>query len=113
MSENENKNIEVCDEAVCECENGKKSKKDKTLTVYDVFMAIFYVIIIAVGVNLCAQRGLNANIMHLVAVTLSLAGILMLKLAKFSKALKKHIPDIAFTAILFVLAVFALAAKTF
>ena len=113
MSENENKNIEVCDETVCECENNKKAKKDKTLTVYDLFTGIFYVIIIAVGVSLCAQRGLNANIMHLAAVTISLGGVFALKLAKFRKTLKEHIPEVVFPAILVVLAVFALVAKMF
>lgn len=111
MSENEN--IELHEDSVCSCEDQKKAKKDKTLTVYDLFMAIFYVIIIAVGVNLCAQKGLNANVMHLAAVTISLGGVFALKIAKFRKALKEHIPDVAFSAILFVLALFALAAKIF
>ncbi len=113
MSENENKNIEINKESVCGCENNKKAKKDKTLTVYDLFMGVFYVIIIAVGVSLCAQRGLNANIMHLAAVTVSLGGIFALKIAKFGKTLKEHIPEVAFSAILVVLAVFALVAKMF
>ena len=111
MSENEN--IELHEDSVCNCENQKKAKKEKTLTVYDLFMAIFYVIMIAVGVNLCAQKGLNANVVHLAAVALSLGGVFALKMAKFRKALKEHMSEVAFSAILFALALFALAAKMF
>ena len=105
MSENENKNVNECDLSCCEA--CKEAEKEKTLTLYDFFMGIFYAVIIFVGISLCIERGLNANIMHLVVVTISLVCISALKFAKFRKELRSHIPEVVFPTILSALALFA------
>ena len=110
MSENENKNIGHTDDECdcgCDCDNGKKSKKDRPLTVHDLFLGIFYAIIIFIGVILCFNKGLNANITHLLAVTVSVIGVFVLKMAKFRRELRFHITDITFAGIMSVLAVIA------
>ena len=85
----------------------QNNKKEKKLTVYDAFIAIFYIIIVAIGGNMCITRGESANSFDLVAVTVSVVGVLSLKLAKYKGQLKEHRGDIAFVALLAILGVFA------
>ncbi len=119
MSENNNLNEnEVHTETECECDcccgkKAKKAKKEKKLTVHDVFLALFYAIIIAVGISLCIERGLNANITHLIAVTVSVIGAFVTKLLKYRKEIKAHITDIGFAGIMSVLGVFATVSALF
>lgn len=113
MSENNYNEKEINNQTECDFsgdvdrETENKAKKDKKLTVHDVFLAIFYAIIIAVGISLCVVRGLNATNMHLFAVTVSVVGVFVLKLLKYRGQLKAHIADISFAGIMSVLALFA------
>lgn len=115
MSENNNFNEnEVHTECDCCCDKkDKKAKKEKKLTVHDVFLALFYAIIIAVGISLCIERGLNANITHLIAVTVSVIGAFITKILKYRNELKAHIADIGFAGIMSVLGVFATVSALF
>lgn len=84
------------------------NKKEEKLTLYDAFLAIFYLIIVVVGISLCISRGQNASPAHLFAVTISICATLVLKLLKYKGNLKEHMGDIIFVAILVVLAIFAI-----
>ncbi len=84
------------------------NKKEEKLTVYDAFLAVFYLIIVVVGVSLCISRGQNASPAHLFAVTVSVCATLVLKLLKYKGNLKAHMGDIVFVAILVALAIFAI-----
>ena len=85
----------------------QKSKKQEKLTVYDIFLAVFYLIIVVVGVNLCITRGQNAGPAHLAAVTISVCATLVIKLIKYKGNIKEHLGDIVFVALIAALAIFA------
>ena len=113
MKENENS----MNENQCECECGRcsedKNKKDKKMTLHDLFLGMLYAVIVYIGVSLCISRGLNANIWHLVAVTVSVIGVFGIKLHKFRDELKAHVMDLLFVGILSLLAIFATISNLF
>lgn len=85
------------------------SKQEREpLTYHDGFIAVFYLIIIFVGVLLCLSRGKNASLSHLIAVSISIWGVLVFKLAKYKSCLKKHAGDLVFVGFLCAVALFAL-----
>lgn len=84
-----------------------KENESEKLGAADAVLAVFYVIIILTGIDLCRTRGLGASNVHLAAVTLSTFGIVAAKLFKYiagGKAkVKEHLSDIIFAAVLFLL----------
>ena len=111
MKDNENNmNENQCE---CGCCSDGKNKKEKKMTLHDLFLGILYAVIVYIGVSLCINRGLNANVWHLVAVTISVIGVFGIKLHKFRDELKAHIMDLSFVGILSILAIFATVSNLF
>jgi hypothetical protein len=90
-----------------------RKEENRSLSIYDFFMAVFYIIIVTVGVDLCLSRGIGATKAHLIALTVSVFGVLFLKLAKYRGKVKSNLSDIIFVAVLCVLSVFALVTVGF
>lgn len=85
----------------------EKTKNDK-LTIHDAVLAILYIIIIAIGIVMCVNHGLGSTVIHLVVITLCIFGVLAAKLMKHKSAIKEHLGEIVFVAVMGVFSVFAL-----
>ncbi len=80
----------------------------KIIAAADIITAVFYVAIIAIGVNLCLERGRNASYAHLIAVAVSVAAVLVMKIIKFRRSPEAKVGELVFPAVLAAAAVFAL-----
>ncbi len=80
----------------------------KIVAIADVVTALFYLAIIAVGVNLCLERGRNASYAHLVCVAVSVVAVLAMKIIKFKKTPGSKAGELIFPALLAAASVFAL-----
>lgn len=78
------------------------SEQNNKLTPHDAFIALFYIIIICIGINHCITRGVSPSPMQLYAISLCLAGIVLFKILKYAKNLRNHIKELIFPAILFI-----------
>lgn len=86
----------------------EQKKQNSPLTIHDAVLALFYIVIVCIGINLCVSRGVDAGIGHLVTVTVCVWGILAVKLYKYRKNIREHLGDILFVALLCGLSVFAI-----
>lgn len=86
----------------------EQNDKNKKFSLHDVFLAVFYLIIVAIGINLCLSRGADANTSHLITVTISIWSVLGIKLHKYRGELAAHKGDVAFVALLCILSLFAI-----
>lgn len=86
-------------------EQNKKSNlsSHNTFIAYDVFIALFYIIIICLGINHCITRGISLNPIQLYVISACLFGIVLFKILKYKKETLSHIREIIFPAVLFIL----------
>lgn len=98
------------DQAQAQLQQPPQKDAPERFTVYDWISLIFYGIILAVGVMLCVTKGLDARPSHLFAVTVSLFGILAMRLAKYRGQLRKHLSELIVPVLLCLLALVAAAA---
>lgn len=78
--------------------------------VRDLFLLLFYLIIIAIGILLVRHHGENASLTHMAGIALCLCGITTLKFSKYRNALKEHATEMILLVCLFACSLFALFA---
>lgn len=96
-------------------QNGAKSASNESdsvrpLTWHDGILAIFYLIVLFVGITLCLSHGQSATVFHVLTVTIALVGITVLKFSKYSGSLRSHIVELGLLCALSVCSIVALAA---
>lgn len=74
----------------------EQENRNEKLTLYDGILAALYVIIIAIGIVMCATHGLGGTLTHLVIISLCICGVFAVKLIKYRSSLKAHISELIF-----------------
>lgn len=90
-----------------------QNNKKENLTIHDAFVAVFYIIIICIGINHCITKGVSPSPAQLCSICASLFGIVLFKVLKYGKAALAHIREIIFPAILFVASLIPVASALF
>ncbi len=79
--------------------NEKETRNEK-LTIYDAVLAVFYLVIIAVGIVMCVNHGLGGTLFHLIGITACIWGVLVTKLMKYRTEIKDHLGELVFIAVM-------------
>ena len=69
----------------------EQENRNEKLTLYDGILAALYVIIIAIGIVMCATHGLGGTLTHLVIISLCICGVFAVKLIKYRRSFKAYI----------------------
>ena len=89
-------------------------KKESLFTIYDKICTIFYIFIIAIGVNLCFDHGRSAGIFDLLAVFVSVTAVFVLKLLKRKNTdAGESVGAVAFTGLMSALSAVLLIVEIF
>ncbi len=86
-------------------------KKEQSFTKYEFFSAIFYVLIVLIGVNLCFDSGRSADIYDLVAITACISAVFIIKLIKKIRVGADGIGGLVFSGIMSALGIVTLVLK--
>ena len=85
-----------------------QQKCNEKITGYDGILAVFYLIIIVMGVIMCVNHGLGGTLLHLITITLCVWGVFAVKIIKYRSNIKAHISEFIFVGVMCVFSVFTL-----